>query len=200
MCRREGVKLFLRGARCESVKCAITRRNFVPGMHGPRLGKARLSDYGRQLREKQKAKRLYNLMERQFRNYFEAAKSMVGDSGQNMYKTLEMRLDNVVYRSGLVDALRTARQLVGHGHVLVNGKKVDIPSYQTKMTDVISFREKTLKSKKFIDLAEQMKHAKVADWLFYDEKEFSVKVIATPDIKKVQLPFDMKSIIEFYSR
>jgi small subunit ribosomal protein S4 len=200
LCRREGIKLFLKGARCETGKCAITRRNYVPGMHGPRLGKPRLTDYGRQLREKQKAKRLYNLLETQFHNYFVAAKKMTGDTAQNVYKKLEFRLDNAIYKSGIAESMRTSRQLVNHGHFLVNGKKVDIPSYQVKVGDVITLSARSLKSKRFAELVERMKHIKTADWLFYDSKDMTVKVTDVPDMKKVSLAFDMKSIIEFYSR
>lgn len=200
LCRREGTKLYLKGERCNSPKCAINKRNYVPGIHGPRLGRVRLTDYGRQLREKQKAKRLYNMFEKQFRNYFDTATSAKEDTGQRFFELLEMRLDNLVYKSGIAVSLRHARQLVGHGHFLVNGKKVDIPSYHVKINDVIRLREKSLKGPHFTDLGERMKSVTVPDWLFFDSGDMSVKVIDIPIIEKFSLDFDMKSIIEFYSR
>jgi small subunit ribosomal protein S4 len=200
LCRREGTKLYLKGDRCNTPKCGITKRNYVPGLHGPRLGRARLTDYGKQLREKQKAKRLYNMFEKQFRNYFDSATRAADDTGQKFFELLEMRLDNLVYKSGFAESLRHARQTVGHGHFLVNGKKVNIPSYHVKVGDVISLREKSSQNKNFATLAERMKNKNVPDWLFFDSKEMSLKVIDIPLIEKFSLDFDMKSIIEFYSR
>jgi len=141
LCRREGVKLFLKGERCNTSKCAIDRRNFAPGMHGKK--RVKLSEYGLQLREKQKAKKYYGVLERQFKNYFNKADAQSGITGENLLRILEMRLDNVLYRAGYATSRTEARQLIRHNHVLVNSKKVNIPSYITKQGDVVEIKEKS---------------------------------------------------------
>jgi small subunit ribosomal protein S4 len=202
-CRRERTKLFLKGDRCNSSKCAIVKRNYAPGIHGQRLAHTRLTGYGLQLREKrekQKAKKSYNLREKQFQNYFIQAMKKTGETGQNFVQMLEMRLDNVIYKSGWGKSMRSARQLVNHGHFQVNGKKVNIPSYQLKINDIITIKPKSQKAKAFNDLADRLKDREMPEWLFYDPKEISLKVVDFPRTEKMSLPFDLKAIIEFYSR
>jgi len=170
-------------------------------MHGEKKVASRTSDYGSQLKEKQSARTSYNLRERQFKAYFDKAVSHEGETGQNFYQVLELRLDNIVRRLGWGKSMKHSRQLVNHGHFLVNGKKVSIPSYQVKVNDIITVKEASMKNRQaFADLAERMKGKEVADWLFYDEKEISGKVVGVPNVSKVALDFDLKAIIEFYSR
>ena len=154
-CRREGMKLFLKGDRCYTDKCAIVKRNYAPGQHGQ--GRKKVSNYGLQLREKQKVKRIYGVLETQFRNLYERAEKMSGKTGENLLCLLEERLDNVVFRMGLANSRKEARQLVTHGHFLVNGKKVDIPSYKVSVNDVISVCEKSRGTEKFKTFAENPK-------------------------------------------
>lgn len=199
-CRREGTKLFLKGERCNTAKCAVVKKNYAPGIHGQKMAGSRLTGYGKQLREKQKAKKSYNLSEKQFRNYFDKAIAKKGDTGQHLLNLLEVRLDIAVYRLGWGKSLSQSRQLVNHGHFLVNDKKVNIPSYLLKVNDSITIREKSLNQKVFADLSERLKNKQIADWLFYDKKEKKAKLVGLPDAKKVMLPFDMTAIIEFYSR
>lgn len=200
-CRREGKKLFLKGERCHTSKCALVKRNYIPGIHGPKLGRGkRLTGYGEQLREKQTAKRTYGLLERQFRNYFDKAINRTGDTGENLFKLLEMRFDNAVYRSGLASSRAKARQLVNHGHLLVNDKKVDIPSYQLKAKDKISIREKSRELAPFKALAEELKNKECPDWLILDPKDLTVVIADAPSVAKNKPGFDLKLITEFYSR
>ena len=201
-CRRAAQKLFLKGDRCNSSKCAIVKRNYIPGIHGPKFGTrgVRLTDYGIQLREKQKAKKSYRLLEKQFRNYYDKAVKQAGDSGENLYKLLEMRLDNVVYRSGFVKSKNLARQSVNHGHFRVNGKKVDIPSYQMKIKDVITIKPASLKTKLFEGLVDQLKIVETPAWINVDSKELSITVVGTPSVKETTPGFDLKAIVEYYSR
>jgi small subunit ribosomal protein S4 len=198
VCRREGAKLFLRGDRCNSAKCAIVKRNFPPGIHGQ--AGSRPTDYGKQLREKQKAKRTYGIIERQMKNYYTKAVNLKGDTGPHLVKFLEMRLDTIVYRAGFCVSMTQARQLVNHGHFTVNGKKVTIPSYQVKVNDVIALRAKSSKQKAFESLAEKMKTYRAPEWIFFDVKDMTAKVIDEPILEKLSLPYDIKQIIEFYSR
>ncbi len=200
LCRRMGKKLFLKGDRCETAKCALVKRNYPPGLHGQKNVGARLSDYGRQLKEKQSARIHYNLTEKQFRNYFEKAIIKKEETGQALYSSLEMRLDNVVYRLGWGKSIKHARQLVNHGHFLVNGKKVDIPSYNVKVNDVIKVGESSKKSKNFEELSELMKNKELPHWLFFDAKDNMGKVVDYPSLEKATLEFDIQAIIEFYSR
>lgn len=200
LCRREGMKLYLKGDRCNTAKCAVVKRNYAPGLHGQKLAGSRITDYGRQLREKQRAKRIYNLSEKQFKIYFDKAVKKKEETGQAFITMLEMRFDRVIYKSGFAKSIHQARQLVGHGHFLVNKKKVNIPSYQLKVNDIITIKESSLKSRAFADLKERMKSREVPQELFYDEKDLSIKVLEIFDITKMGLAFDITSIIEFYSR
>ncbi|NQT49224.1 30S ribosomal protein S4 [Candidatus Kuenenbacteria bacterium] len=201
-CRREGVKLMLKGERCESTKCALVKRNYIPGVHGLKLGRGgRMSGYGIQLREKQKAKRTYRLMEKQFRNYFDKAiNTKAGETGENLFNLLEMRMDNVVYKAGFCGSRDFAKQAIGHGAFQVNGKKLDIPSYQMKVKDKITIRPKNLKMPQFIDLAEKLKKRQLPEWLAVDLKTLEITVIGVPNLQKDIPSFDLKAIIEFYSK
>lgn len=199
LCRREGEKLFLKGERCNSAKCAIIRRNYVPGMHGQKRSR-RLTGFGIQLREKQKAKRLYGVLEAQFRNYFESAKKSKGDTSENLVINLETRLDNVIYRLGLAPSRAQARQMVSHGMFDVNGRKVDIPSFKVKTNDVITIN-KNKKSKNFFEnLKEKVKKHQTPSWLSLDPAELEGKVLSMPQGDDLKQIFDPKLIVEFYSR
>jgi len=176
LCRREGLKLNLKGDRCFTEKCAFTRRGYAPGQHGQ--SRKKMSNYGTQLREKQKAKRIYGVLEGQFRKYYEKAEKQRGITGENLLKFLELRLDNVVYRLGYGSSRVEARQLVNHGHFLVNGKKVDIASYSVKAGDVISVREKSRSSEKFKVFAENPKT--LPTWLEGNIESFEGKVASIP--------------------
>ncbi|MEN2994489.1 MAG: 30S ribosomal protein S4 [Thermodesulfovibrio sp.] len=198
LCRREGMKLFLKGTRCYTEKCAFERRKYPPGQHGHNRGK--LSDYGLQLREKQKVKRIYGVMERQFKNYFEKATKMKGITGENLLKLLERRLDNVVYRMGFAVNRRQARQLVRHGYFMVNGRKVDIPSYLVKPGDIIEIipKGKELEIvKESLALAEQRGFP---GWLDVNVEEMKGKFVRIPDRQEIQLPVQEQLIVEFYSK
>jgi len=197
-CRREGVKLFLKGERCYSPKCPMVKRKYPPGMHGSRLRK-RISPYGLQLREKQKMKRIYRILERQFRNYFEKAQRKKGDTGINLLILLETRLDNVIYRANFAESRDAARQMVNHGHFKVNNRKVDIPSYQVKPKDVISLKEKSrLKTK--IQGIIKAKEEECPDWLSIDEKNLKIKINDLPKEEDLPKNIDTKLIVEYYSR
>lgn len=198
-CRREGAKLFLKGDRCSTSKCAIVKRNYPPGLHGAK-GNKRLTGYGTQLREKQKAKRIYNILEKQFRNYFEKAVNQKGNTGEELLKFLELRLDNVVYLLGFAKSRNSARQVVCHGHILVNDKKVDIPSYQLKVNDVISVSEKASKNIFFKDLSKFLQKRETVKWILLDAKELKGKIIEFPKREDLKQPIDLKLIVEFYSR
>lgn len=198
LCRREGMKLFLKGTRCYTEKCAYERRKYPPGQHGHNRGK--LSDYGLQLREKQKVKRIYGVMERQFKNYFEKATKMKGVTGENLLKLLERRLDNVVYRMGFAVNRRQARQLVRHGFFMVNGKKVDIPSYLVKPGDtieIISAGKELELIKENLVLAEQRGFP---SWLEVNVEEMKGKFVRLPERDEIQLPVQEQLIVEFYSK
>ena len=198
-CRREGEKLYLKGDKCFTPKCPVTRRPFKPGMHGP-TSRTRPTPFGIQLREKQKAKNTYGLMETQFHNYFVKATKQVGNTGSFLVQMLEMRLDNVVYRLGLAKSRAFARQLVGHGHVRVNGKKVTIPSYQVKPGDVLSVSDRAGKSKMFADETQRLEKHQAPSWLHLDAAAKTGKVLAKPEGEELKQNFDPKLIVEFYSR
>ncbi len=198
-CRREGEKLYLKGDRCFTPKCAITRRPYKPGAHGP-TSRTRPTPYGIQLREKQKAKNTYGLMEKQFRNYFEKATRKVGNTGSFLVQMLELRLDNVVFRAGLTKSRASARQLVGHGSIRVNGKKVNIPSYQVKPGDVVSLSASIAKSKLFADDEQRLQKYQAPTWIHLDVATKSAKVTAKPEGAELKQNFDPKLIVEFYSR
>jgi small subunit ribosomal protein S4 len=196
ICRREGMKLFLKGDRCYTDKCAFARRGYAPGQHGQT--KKKLSNYGVQLREKQKAKRIYELLEGQFRKYYDKADRMKGITGENLLKLLEMRLDNVVFRLGYGGSRREARQLVNHEHFLVNGKKVDIPSYGLSVGDVITVSEKSRSSERFKVFAENPKA--LPNWLQGNAENFEAKVIAEPARADIDIPVNETLIVELYSK
>lgn len=198
LCRREGEKLFLKGDRCFKDKCALERRNYPPGQHGKRKG--RLIGYGAQLREKQKVKRIYGILERQFRNYFKKASLKKGVTGEILLTMLEKRLDNVVYRLGFATSRPQARQLVTHGHILVNGRKVDIPSYQIKPQDEISVSEKAKKNVYVINAVESAKGRGIPEWLELDRENFKGKVLREPQRSDILYPINEQLIVELYSK
>ena len=198
LCRREGTKLFLKGERCNSSKCAIERRNYAPGMHGKK--RVKLSEYGLQLREKQKAKKYYGVLERQFKNYFVKADAQPGITGENLLRLLEMRLDNVVYRAGYASSRTEARQIVRHNHVLVNGKKVNIPSYILKAGDVITLKEKSQDNTRMKALLELADGKMVPEWLSADKKKFEAKVVSAPRRDQIDTPVQETLIVELYSK
>jgi small subunit ribosomal protein S4 len=191
------MKLYLKGDRCYSDKCAIDRRSYVPGQHGQ--GRKKVSGYGIQLREKQKAKRYYGVMESQFRKYFNMAERMKGVTGENLLSILESRLDNLVYRIGLGESRKEARQLVRHGHFLVNGKKVDIPSYLVKVGDVVEVKESSRNSEKFKELAENNQRV-APDWLEVDMEKMRARVVGVPKKEHIDIPIEEHLIVELYSR
>ena len=198
ICRREGQKLFLKGSRCYSDKCSVSRRNYAPGQHGQK--KAKLSEYGTQLREKQKTKSFYGVGERQFRKYFEMASNKRGITGDNLLQILESRLDNVVYRLGYGSSRAQARQLVNHGHFDVNGKKVDIVSYLVKPGDVISVRENKKDSAIIKENVEANSARPVPAWLEKDVENLSGKVIRLAAREDVDLAVEEHLIVELYSK
>ena len=200
LCRREGQKLFLKGLRCFTEKCAIEKRNFVPGQHG-QSRRAKVVGYGLQLREKQKVKRAYGLLERQFRNYFEKAVLMKGPSGENLLVTLERRLDNAVWRAGLAASRSQARQLVLHGHVRVNGKKVNIPSYLVSVGEEISIKEKMHQNVVVLEARNVAQSQNAVPWLEQQREQFKAKVVALPKREDVQTPpINEQLIVELYSK
>ncbi|MFC2029773.1 30S ribosomal protein S4 [Chloroflexota bacterium] len=201
LCRREGEKLLLKGERCMSPKCALERRSYPPGLHGRSSQyRRKVSDYGRQLRAKQKARRVYGVMERQFRRYFREAEQRRGLTGTNLLVVLESRLDNVVYRMGFAVSRPQARQLVRHGHLDVNGRKVNIPSYLVKPGDILAVRPISQKSVFFKDLAQDLAHRAVPEWLSRDDETLVGRVMALPERKDIDVTIDEQLIVEFYSR
>ncbi len=203
LCRREGMKLYLKGERCYSPKCSFERRPYPPGIHGQAMRfRRKASDYALQLREKQKVKRIYGVMERQFRRYFEEASRRKGLTGTTLLQILETRLDNVVYRLGLADSRAQARQLVRHGHIEVNGRKVNIPSYRVKPGDVIRVRDKSRKNAFFRARAELLAEGTktVPDWLELDVNNLAGRVLALPQRHHIDLDISEQLIVEFYSR
>lgn len=198
LCRREGTKLFLKGDRCLSGKCALEKRPNVPGQHG--AGRKNVKEYGLQLREKQKAKRYYGVLESQFKGYFEKADKTDGVTGENLLSLLERRLDNVVYRIGLADSRKEARQLVTHGHFRLNGKKVTIPSLIVRAGDVITLREESRSSEKFKNLIEALDTRITPKWIELDKAQVVAKVAALPARDDVDFPFEEHLIVELYSK
>lgn len=198
LCRREGQKLFLKGERCYTDKCGITRRAYAPGQHGQ--GRKKLSGYGLQLREKQKARRYYGVLEGQFRHYFELANKKAGVTGENLLSILESRLDNVVYRLGFGTSRPEARQLVRHGHFTVNGKKVNIPSYLVKVGDVIAIKEESKSSEKIKNVIEITASRVVPKWLDLDNNTLTGKVVAVAEREDIDLPLEEHLIVELYSK
>ena len=199
LCRREGMKLFLKGERCYTDKCAIEKRNFAPGQHG-RTRKAKLAGYGVQLREKQKVKRIYGVLEDQFRGYFEQAERTRGITGVTLLQLLERRLDNVAYRLGFATSRPQARQLVRHGHFVVNGRKVDIPSFSVKVGDVVALRAGSQKNTAVVHALEEVKGRGMPDWIQFDSAAMSAKIASIPTREQINLPVQEQWIVELYSK
>ncbi len=198
LCRREGAKLYLKGDRCYTDKCAIQRRAYAPGQHG--MSKKKLSGYGQQLREKQKVRRIYGVLEGQFRRYFEVAEKQRGITGANLLRLLEQRLDNVVYRMGLGESRKQARQLVMHGHFTVNGQKVDIPSYQISLNDLIAVKATDKDVDAFKVFAESAAAKNPPQWLTVNTEMMEARVIALPTREDIDIPIEEHLIVELYSR
>ena len=198
LCRREGKKLYLKGERCTSGKCALDRRNTAPGQHGAATKK--LKEYGKQTREKQSARRYYGVLEKQFVNYYEEAARQQGMTGENLLKLLERRYDNVVYRMGMASSRKEARQLVLHGHFTINGKKANIPSILVRSGDVIAVAENFKKSEKCKALAEALETKTSPKWLEVDKANFVAKVVALPEREDIDFPFEEQLIVELYSK
>ena len=198
LCRREGRKLFLKGDRCTSDKCAVVKRNSAPGQHG--TSRKKVEEYGRQLREKQTTRRYYGVLEKQFKKYYEKAEKKPGITGENLLSILETRLDNVVYRMGMASSHKEARQLVLHAHFRLNGKKVNIPSMLVKPGDVITLREKSRESAKIKELIERMQTAVVPKWLDVDRANVVAKVVAVPAREDIDFDFNEQLIVELYSK
>ena len=199
LCRREGMKLFLKGAKCFTDKCPVEKRNFAPGQHG-KDRKAKVVGYGLQLREKQKAKRMYFTQEGQFRNYFEKAARSKGVTGEMLLQQLERRLDTVIFRLGFGMSRRQARQLVRHGHVAVNGRKVNIPSFEVSVGDEITIREASRKLSILEQAKEFAAHGNAPTWLEIDRDNYRGKVLALPKREDIQLPVNEQLIVELYSK
>lgn len=202
LCRREGQKLFLKGERCTSPKCALERRDYPPGQHGQiaRFRRGQPTDYFRQLREKQKVKRVYGILERQFRRYFREALRTPGLTGENLLILLERRLDNVVYRLGFADSRAQARQLVQHGHFTVNGRRVTVPSYLVRPGDRVAVREGSRRRPYFQERAEMLDEMRVPDWLSLDAADLSARVLGMPRREHVDIPINEQLVVEYYSR
>lgn len=197
-CRREGEKLYLKGDRCYSDKCSVQRRAYAPGQHGQ--NRKKMSEYQLQLREKQKLRRIYGVLERQFSRYFTLAERKKGITGDNLLQILESRLDNIVFRMGFAESRKEARQLVCHGHFLVNGKKVNIPSYLTKNGDVISIKEGSQESLKFKEILQAAAEKGVPDWLEVDVENKTGKIKSLPAREQIDIPVKEHLIVELYSR
>ncbi|MBU0675669.1 MAG: 30S ribosomal protein S4 [Proteobacteria bacterium] len=198
-CRREKLKLFLKGDRCYTDKCAFERRSFAPGQHGQARVR-KVSDYAIQLREKQKVRRMYGIMEGQFRQYYKRAASDKGVTGEKLLQYLERRLDNVIYRSGFADSRNQARQLVKHNHFLVNGKKVNVPSFLVTPADEISLREKSRKIEAIVDSLEAVARRGVPTWLELDKDGFKTTVKSQPERQEITMPIQEQLIVELYSK
>lgn len=198
LCRREGLKLFLKGDRCYTDKCAFERRSYAPGQHG--LRRRKYSDYGAQLREKQKVKRMYGILERQFRRYFRLAEKMKGVTGENLLLILERRLDNMVYRMGFADSRNQARQFVRHGHFLVNGGSVNIPTYLVKIGDVVAVKERSRKIKEIREAVEAVDRRRIPEWVELDKEKLTAKVVALPTREQITMPIQEQLIVELYSK
>ncbi len=198
LCRREGMKLFIKGDRCFGEKCAIERRNYPPGVHGQ--GRTKFSEYGNQLREKQKVKRMYGVLESQFHRYFREAERIKGITGENLLILLERRLDNMVYRLGFANSRSEARQLVRHNHFLINGKKMNIPSFLTKTDDSIQLKEKSRKIERILDSLETVARRGIPSWLEYEKSSFTGTIKALPVREELTMPISENLIVELYSK
>jgi small subunit ribosomal protein S4 len=199
LCRREGMKLFLKAAKCYTDKCPIERRNYAPGQHG-KDRRPKVQGYGLQLREKQKVRRIYGILERQFRNYFDKAVLMKGVTGENLLQLLERRMDNVVYRMGLGGSRAQARQVVLHGHMQVNGRKVNVPSFLVKVGDVIEVREGRRKAKNLAEARGTASSQQAPPWLEVDRENLRARVVALPRREDTNLPIQEQLIVELYSK
>lgn len=202
ICRREGTKLFLKGERCFSSKCAMIRKAYPPGIHGRSGGKRKsmLTEYGKQLREKQELKRMYGLREKQFKNYFKEARDKKQETTHLLVEFLETRLDNAVYRLGLAKSRKMSRQIISHGHILVNDKKVNIPSYRLKINDKITIKSSRLESKLYSDLKSSLRDYQPPKWLKLDKDKLAGEVLDKPDTGDVSSIVNLPLIVEFYSR
>ncbi|HYR61824.1 MAG TPA: 30S ribosomal protein S4 [Actinomycetota bacterium] len=198
LCRRERMKLFLKGTRCMGPKCAIERRPYPPGQHG--RGRIKESEYLVQLREKQKARRIYGVLEKQFRRYYEEATRAKGVTGTRLLQLLELRLDNVVYRGGLAMSRDQARQFVTHGHFQVNGRKVDIPSYRVKATDVVQVRTKSRSVGRIVEAAAFAAGRHIPEWLILEAGELKISVVSEPAREVIDVPVQEQMIVELYSK
>jgi small subunit ribosomal protein S4 len=198
LCRREGIKLYLKGSRCDTPKCAIDRRNVPPGMHGYRRGKP--SEYGVRLREKQKVRRIYGIVERQFRRYFAEADRRRGVTGENLLALLEQRLDSVCFRLGFAPTRAEARQTVLHRHITVNGKSVNVPSYQVKPGDVVAVHERSRTQARILSALEQVERRGIPQWLDLDKAALAGTIKTAPNREEITLPIQEQLIVEFYSR
>ncbi|MCD5406122.1 MAG: 30S ribosomal protein S4 [Desulfotomaculum sp.] len=198
LCRREGLKLYLKGDRCYTGKCAMEKRAYPPGQHGQ--GRKKVSEYGLQLRAKQKTRRIYGVLEKQFRNYFQEASRQKGVTGSNLLYLLERRLDNVIFRLGLSSSRVEARQLVTHGHFEINGRKVDIPSYLIKVGDKITIRDKSRKSTFIKEIIERAGEKNTPAWLEYDAEQAQGSVVGFPTREQIDVPVEEHLIVELYSR
>lgn len=199
LCRREGIKLFLKGDRCYTDKCAIEKRSYPPGQHGSGF-RQKLSEFGQQLREKQKVKRIYGVLEKQFRRFFEAAARKRGMTGETLLGLLEKRLDNVVYRMGFAASRAEGRQLVKHGHLLLNGKRADIPSMLVKVNDVVTVRERSRKIAQITNAMEAARRKGTSSWIQLDMDNFAGKIVGEPKREELTLPIQEQLIVELYSR
>jgi len=199
LCRREGMKLFLKGERCYTEKCAIEKRNLPPGQHG-KARRPKLLGYGLQLREKQKVKRIYGVLENQFRLYFERAERQRGITGEMLLQLLERRLDNIIYRLGLGTSRPQARQLVRHGHFLVNGKKVNVPSYSVRAGDLVTVRATSAKNVTLQHAMEEVKGRGIPQWLEFDADKMTGRVASLPTREQINLPVQEQLIVELYSK
>jgi small subunit ribosomal protein S4 len=200
LCRREGMKLFLKGERCYTDRCAIEKRNFIPGQHGKSRRMRKMLGYGVQLREKQKVKRTYGVLEAQFRRYFEQADRAKGITGETLLQLLERRLDNVVYRLGFATSRAQGRQLVRHGHFTVNGRKADIPSFQVKPGDVVAVRTGSRQTASILHAQEEVKGRGIPEWLTVDAEGFAATISSVPTREQINLPVQEQLIVELYSK
>ena len=200
LCRREGTKLFLKGDRCYSNKCSIERKDSLPGKNAKTTRIKKLSTYGIRLREKQKLRKYYGLLEKQFKNYFQKAERKKGVTGENLLELLERRLDNVVFRLGITKSKAQARQLILHSHILVNGKKVNIPSYQVNVNDVIEIKEKSKNIGELKEIKEGKIEISIPSWLEFDAEKLKGKILRFPSKEELNLPVEEKLVVEYYSR
>lgn len=203
ICRRQGKKLMLKGDRCLSSKCAIIKRNYAPGIHGAKKTRVKITEYGLQLREKQKAKIIYGVLEKPFRKYYEKALNLKGNINEHLINFLEMRLDNVIYRAGIAKSRNQAKQLVGHENFIVNKYKTDIPSCQLKINDIIKIKETKKNNGFFKNRIAELKNKKnqeIPSWFIFDKEKMEIKILSKPNMEEIEQGFDSKMIIEFYSR